>query len=304
MAVLGRRTLARTPRALGLGRLAATRGKAIYTGRVDDRVTRESTFQQDTSIEPRADGTWQATLEKTWWVEQGPNGGYVAAILARALAASLDEPVPLRSITARYLRGADPGPVAVETRTERAGRTVATGSATMRQEGARTAVAQATFGAVREGLALERLDPPEALGWEEGMALPREGPLTPPRFTQHVEYRIAGGTMPMSGSQDAKMLVWMRPADPTPWEDALVAFLADAWMPAAFAAVDAPVGLPTIDLTVHLTGERPADAEDPVLGVFTADHAGEGYVVEDGDLWTTDGRLVARMRQLRRYLEP
>ncbi len=98
------------------------------------------------------------------------------------------------------------------------------------------------------------------------------------------------------------MLVWMRAMDPTPWEDALVSFLADAWMPAALAALEAPAGVPTIDLTVHLTGHRPSGPEDPVLGVFTADHAGGGYVVEDGDLWTSDGRLVARMRQLRRML--
>lgn len=266
-------------------------------------MTRQSTFQRDTGVQPRPDATWGATLEKTWWVEQGPNGGYVAAILARAMTRALGDGPPLRSISTRFLRGAEPGQVGVETTVEHTGRTVATASATMRQDGAATAIAQATFGAKRDGLVLGGQEPPDALGWDHGMELPRTGPLTPPTFTQHVDYRIAGGDLPLSGAKTPEMLVWMRPMDPTPWEDPLVAFLADAWMPAAFAALEEPAGVPTIDLTVHLTGHRPSGPEDPVLGVFTADQAGEGYVLEDGDLWTKDGRLVARMRQLRRYLE-
>lgn len=266
-------------------------------------MTRQSTFQQDTAVHPRPDSTWEATLEKTWWVEQGPNGGYVTAILARAMAQELEDGPSLRSISTRFLRGADAGQVGIEARTDHAGRTVTTTSATMRQDGAVTATAQATFGAKRDGPRLAALAPPEAMGWDQGMEPPRQGPLTPPTFTQHVDYRIAGGDLPLSGAEAPEMLVWMRLMDPTPWEDPLVAFLADAWMPAAFAALDEPAGVPTIDLTVHLTGHRPSGPEDPVLGVFTADQAGEGYVVEDGDLWTSDGRLVARMRQLRRYLE-
>lgn len=239
---------------------------------------------------------------KTWWVEQGPNGGYVAAILARAMAQAQDVGTPLRSVSTRFLKGADPGEVTVETRLERTGRTVTTASATMRQDGQATALAQATFGAERDGFDLDGLPPPDVIPWDQGMELPRRGPLTPPTFTQHVDYRIAGGDLPLSKAKAPRMHVWMRLQDPSPWDDALVVFLADAWMPAAFAALEAPAGLPTIDLTVHLTGQRPKDPEAPVLGVFTADQAGQGYVIEDGDLWTSDGRLVARMRQLRRFL--
>ncbi len=267
-------------------------------------MTRESTFQRETSLERGPDGTWRATLEKTWWVEQGPNGGYVAAILARAMAQAVEQDRPLRSITVRFLRGADPGRATVTAGADHTGRTVATASAAMAQDGRVTATAQGTFGSARDGLELSALEAPEVTGWQEGMALPQDGPLTPPAFTQHVGYRIVGGTFPLSGADEPEMRVWMRPADPTPWEDPLIVFLADAWMPAAFAAVERPVGLPTIDLTVHLTGHRPSDPEQPDVGVFTADHAGQGYVVEDGDLWTVDGDLVARMRQLRRYLEP
>ena len=79
------------------------------------------------------------------------------------------------------------------------------------------------------------------------------------------------------------------------------AFLADAAAPALYAALTRYVGMPTTDLTIHFA-ERPASPSAWVLGSFRTLRAAGGYAVEDGELWTPDGSLVAVARQLRRVL--
>ncbi len=79
----------------------------------------------------------------------------------------------------------------------------------------------------------------------------------------------------------------------------VVAAMCDAWVPAAFALVDAPV--PTVDLTIHFRVALPyagLGPEDFVLARFVSRTAMEGFVEEDGQLWAPDGTLLAHSRQL------
>jgi acyl-CoA thioesterase len=74
--------------------------------------------------------------------------------------------------------------------------------------------------------------------------------------------------------------------------------MADAWMPPVFGLVDEPTPVPTIDLTVHLRDPHPVAADDWVLVVFRSTVASDGFIEEDGELWSRDGRLLAQSRQL------
>nr|HMS73190.1 hypothetical protein [Baekduia sp.] len=58
-------------------------------------------FEQDTAADPLGEGRYSINLSDRWWVGRGPNGGYVAALVWRAMtaeAASLaaEEPLPAR----------------------------------------------------------------------------------------------------------------------------------------------------------------------------------------------------------------
>ena len=55
--------------------------------------------------------------------------------------------------------------------------------------------------------------------------------------------------------------------------------------------------VPTIDLTIHFR-EVPDDQAQPCLVRFRSRLASGGYVEEDGDVWSHDGRLLAHSRQL------
>jgi hypothetical protein len=44
-----------------------------------------SRFERDTAITRRDGRVFTAEVDPGWWVLRGPNGGYVAAIILRAL---------------------------------------------------------------------------------------------------------------------------------------------------------------------------------------------------------------------------
>jgi hypothetical protein len=41
-------------------------------------------FDQDTALTPKGEGLYEVEINRGWWIVRGPNGGYVAAILAKA----------------------------------------------------------------------------------------------------------------------------------------------------------------------------------------------------------------------------
>ena len=93
-----------------------------------------------------SDGRFMATVARGWRAGRGPHGGYLAAMLLRALVETVDDPgrTP-RSLTIHYTRAPEPGEVEIEVTVERAGRSLTTLSARMLQGGRTTALALAAF---------------------------------------------------------------------------------------------------------------------------------------------------------------
>jgi acyl-CoA thioesterase len=56
-------------------------------------------------------------------------------------------------------------------------------------------------------------------------------------------------------------------------------------------------GVPTVDLTVHIRAALPLPG-DFVLAVFRTREVSGGFLEEDGEIWSRDGRLLAHSRQL------
>ena len=57
------------------------------------------------------------------------------------------------------------------------------------------------------------------------------------------------------------------------------------------------MNVPTIDLTVHLR-HPVTDPSGWCLVVFQTRLVANGYLEEDGEVWSEDGRLLAHSRQL------
>lgn len=259
-------------------------------------------FARDTAVEPLGEGAFRARLDRGWWIVTGPNGGYLAALLLRALDAAQGDPGrAARSLTVHYTAPPAEGPVRIETRVERVGGALTTVSARMLQEERLVALALAAFSKARSsGVALTdarmpEMPPPERCTPLAGSPIP---------IHERYEMRLAFGPLEGGGASLAQSGGWIRLAEPAPVDAFLAAAYSDAFPPAIFAKVGREAltaGVPTVDLTVHFRETLPrvgARPDDWVLARFRTQEGREGFIEEDGELWSADGVLLAQSRQL------
>lgn len=260
-------------------------------------------FDRDTHVR-KLDALAGATvhegcIDRGWWVVRGPNGGYVAALLLRALAGSVDPDRAPRSLTVHYTAPPAEGPVRIETRVERVGRSMSAVSGRMLQGDRVLAIALGAFSKPRVGPSFDDTAMPDAPPPEACESFEKIIPIH-----ERYDYRFAVGTPPGSGADRAMIGGWIRSAEPRVADAALVAAFTDAWPPACFAWATDRDGLgpvPTVDLTIHFRRDLPlanAKPDDFYLAVFRSRFAEQGFVEEDGEVWSRDGLLLAQSRQL------
>lgn len=261
-----------------------------------------SAFDRVTAVTPLGGGRYGVEIDPGWQIRVGPNGGYLAAMLLRSATHELaDAAYPPRSLSLHYLRPAQPGPAVIEVETVRAGRTVTAMAVRLLQGDVLRVTGMATFSRRREAPqilhhAMPDVPPPDRL--------PRNMPQDSPLRAQ-LEQRLALGALPRSGADEARAGGWMRLADgPRALDAPLLALYCDVWPPAvlSWAGGERDVGaVPTVDLSIHFRSDLadlclPDDAY--VLVHFHTHTAREGYLVEDGEVWSADGQLLAQARQM------
>lgn len=263
-------------------------------------------FDADTAVEALGDGRFAAEMSDRWWVGNGPNGGYVAAVVLRAILAAVGPSRPPRSLTVQYPRAPKAGPVELVVTIEREGGRATFVSARMEQEGRVQATALAVLSEDWSEGGFVELEIPDA--GEPGELHPIEPQDRPgsPQMLQNYLVRPALGERAFSGGP-ARHGAWIRSREPHLLDAPLAAAFLDTWFPAAFVRLDSPRGAPTIDYTVHFRSPLPppgATPEDVYLVAFRTGLARHGFFEEDGELWSTDGILLAQSRQLALLLDP
>jgi acyl-CoA thioesterase len=262
----------------------------------------ETEFERGTAVAPRAEGGFTAVLDPAWFIVRGPNGGYLAAILLRALMSTVDDPARApRSLTIHYLRAPEAGPIAIETTVERAGRSVWTVSARMVQAERPIALALSAFSVDWDAPAWGDARPPavDPAGPRDQMGVPR--PDRAPPFAFNFLYEQRFGSRDPSPSEGAEVGGWFALKEPRVVDAPAAAMFCDAWIPPIFTALNRPAFAPTIDLTIHFRARLPVEgaaADDLTLGRFITRRLHEGFMEEDGELWSEDGVLLAQSRQL------
>jgi acyl-CoA thioesterase len=264
-----------------------------------------SEFDRATAVTPAGDGAYAAACDEGWFAGRGPNGGYLAAMLLRAMTAAVGDPArPPRSLTCHYLRPPQAGPVRIAVTVERAGRATSTLTARLSQDGRQCVLAVAAFGVVLPARADYAPTPPRVPAPED--VDPFDNTSSGLQIGRRFEVRQAVGGPLFAGTGEALTGGWLRFSDPRPLDALALAMFADAWWPAPWVRLAEPVWAPTIDLTVHFRAPRATAAVaagEPVLAVFRSTTAADGFFEEDGELWTRDGVLLAHSRQLA-LLEP
>jgi acyl-CoA thioesterase len=262
-----------------------------------------SRFDDETAVRAAGDGTFTATMAESWWVHRGPNGGYLAAVILRALSAAVDDPTRSpRSLTVHYTNPAGAGDVRIATSLDRVGRSMTTCSARVEQDGRLIALALAAFSAPRPGIEFCDLVMPQVPGPRHFVARPVP-PESPP-IAHRWETRWAIGHPPVPGAPRGARAVaggWIRLPEGHEVDPFVAAAITDGWVPPTFSRVDEPVVVPTVDLTIHFRAELPhrgLAADDFVLAAFRTTVAAGGFLEEDGEVWAPDGTLLAQSRQL------
>jgi acyl-CoA thioesterase len=269
-------------------------------------------FDRDTAVWREASSgpetVFGAEVAPDWRAGRGPHGGYLAAMLLRALVEAVgDANRAPRSLTIHYARAPEPGPVRISTVLEREGRSLSTLSARMHQGEELVALALAAFsvpwgGPEIDDVRMQDVEPPDPS--REGVKLIEHGG---PEFARHIvlQPRIEG--RPFAGAgQPMEIRGWLGLAEPRPIDALSLAFFSDALIPAPFMHLSEPAAVPTIDLTVHFRERMPRPAAggtepDPLelcLAMTRTELIHDGFFVEDGTIWAADGTLLAQSRQL------
>jgi acyl-CoA thioesterase len=259
-------------------------------------------FERDTAIERTAAGIYTARVDRAWWVQRGPNGGYLAAIILRALRAEVDDDTRApRAITVHFVSPPDEGEIAVHTTIERVGRSLTSVSARTFQASRLLALAVGAFSKPRAApgfcdLVMPVVAPASAIEH-------RQPPAEAPEIARRWDCRWGIGQPPFEGrtSHEAVAGGWIRLEEPQPLDAVAMVAVADAWVPPLFSRTDEMLAVPTVDLTVHFRSELPHSgmaADEHALAVFRTTVAAEGFLEEDGEVWAPDGTLLAQSRQL------
>jgi acyl-CoA thioesterase len=258
-------------------------------------------FESDTALEPAGDGVWTGAISPHWSIVRGANGGHLAAILLRGMRLAVDDPSrEPRSLTVHFARVPSNEPFEVRASVERTGRTMSNVSARMEQNGKLIALGIAAFSTPWDGPEFMDLSMPEVASPDRLDAVV-DRPDFP--FGQQFDYVQAIGH-PDVRSEVAELGVWIRLREPQIADHVVVAQLMDAFAPAVFVKLGqggGGAGVPTVEMTYHFRRSLPledARPEDWYLGVFRSTSAKDGFMEEDGWLWTQRGTLVAQSRQL------
>jgi acyl-CoA thioesterase len=260
-----------------------------------------------------ATATFAAEVSPDWRAGRGPHGGYLAAMLLRALTETVADPARApRSLTIHYPRAPAPGPVEIHTAIERAGRSLSTLSARMEQDGKLIALALAAFSVPWSAQEIAELPMPAVAPPDPVRAPSKPRHPDAPPFLRHLSIQPRIGAMPFTGS-DAPMEIggWLGLAEPRPLDALALALFSDALFSPPFIRLAEPAVTPTIDLTIHFrrrVGQAPgraggARAGDPnheelCLARFSSTVVHDGFFEEDGVIWSADGAVLVHSRQL------
>lgn len=267
----------------------------------------DSEFDRDTAVTLREEGVYDAELSAGWTIIHAVNGGYLLAMLGRALGEALPHSDPF-SVSAHYLTASVPGPAVIRTQVVRTGRTLSTGQASLFQyaedgtevERIRVLGTYGDLDSLSDDIRTS-VKPPTMAPIEQCFG-PGDGPAPIPgssAITERLDIKLDPSTVGWAiGAPSGKgeMRGWFGLADGRDADPYSLLLTVDALPPTSFE-----LGLkgwtPTIELTTHI---RCRPAPGPLRVSITTRNLAGGFLEEDADVWDSADRLVAQSRQLAR----
>ena len=261
-------------------------------------------FDDAIAVRKISDGHYECDVSGDYWIVAGPNGGYIGALLINAAEdGSADPSRQLAGMTVHYLRRPQEGPAELRVATLHHGRSIAYRRVELVQADTVVAAGTGSWAVAMEGIEVGGWEPPGVPAPDECLPMSAIRTTDPMPFHQQWDIKTVDGIPFGEGGDDRKLVMtwWFRPAVHRPLDGALIFQVADAMPPPIFLVAMPTGGAPTIDLSVHVRA-RFDDVEwnegDWLLIRFSTRYGSNGFVEEDGEIWTADGTLLAHSRQL------
>ncbi|MBG01944.1 MAG: hypothetical protein CL470_06710 [Acidimicrobiaceae bacterium] len=262
-------------------------------------------FNDDIALKKLDTGKYHLNIHDKYWIVAGPNGGYLAALLANAGDLHVNSPDrQLRSLTTHFLAPPKVGEATITVSTERSGRLVDFLRLELRQNSKTILLGTGVWGLSGDSPDTPRLTMPDVPGPLECSPINR---LTEQSTRLHEQWEIrsahSNGTAKSIEElgPEPDLLWWIRPVQLTTPNAPLVVAISDALPPPIFVTSAGFRFVPTIDLTVHLRADLKTmewRTDSWVLARFVTRHIANGFLEEDGQMWLSDGTLIGMSRQL------
>lgn len=267
----------------------------------------DSEFDRDTAVTRRGPGVYDIDLSAGWTIIGAVNGGYLLAVLGRALADTLPHGDPF-TISAHYLTASQPGPAVVRTDVVRTGRTLSTGQASLFQyddsgreiERIRVLASYGDLDTLPDDVRTTAT-PPSIPPMEQCFG-PQDAPGPVPggsAIADRLFLKLDPATLGWAlGAPSGKgeMRSWFGLADGRDADPFSLLLAVDALPPTAFE-MGFKGWVPTVELTVHV---RCRPVPGPLRVAITTRNLAGGFLEEDAEVWDSADRLVAQSRQLAR----
>ena len=259
-------------------------------------------FDHDILFKPGGPLSFSGHITNNWSVNGIPDGGYLMAILAKAMMQQSEmKSTPI--ITANFLNRCEPGNAEILIENMSASRQFDRFKGSLSQNGKEKIRAFGTFSAENKECLLERCEAPcpEIAEPEKCIPIPEMPNYT--LFSQ-MDVRldpVCTGWLSGKLSDKSESKGYIKFKTHRPFDIPSVLLVADSFPPPVLSSQGMTAWVPTIELSVNI---RKIPTTDWLKCSFRTRFITCGLLEEDGEIWDQKDELIAISRQIAQYRAP
>jgi len=256
-------------------------------------------FDRDIQLEERGSSHFTGFVSDNWSVNGTPNGGYLMAMIARAMLRKSDKG-ETPTLTANYVSRCVPGEAEIAVSEIARSRQFTRFEARLSQEGKERIRAIGTFVSTSGDCAVHRYETkaPELAPVEECVPMPALPGYT---LFRNLDLRLdpaCAGWLSGRLTDVSLNKGYFRFADGRPVDLLALFLIIDAMPPAALATQGMTAWVPTIELSVNV---RNPPRTDRLRCSLRTRFITCGLLEADGEVWDEEGNLAAISRQIAQF---
>ena len=256
-------------------------------------------FDKDILIEPREPFSYSGHITGNWSVNGVPDGGYLMAILAKAMLQHSEmKSTPI--ITANFLNRCEPGDVRVLIEKMSTSRQFDRLQARLFQNGDEKIRSFGTFANQSDVCTVEsyEVSGPQVPAIEKCIPVPE---IPNYSFFSQMDIRLdpnCAGWMSGKLSDTSEIKGWIKFKKDRPFDQLSILLIADSFPPAVIASQGMVAWIPTLEFSANV---RNIPTTDWLKCIFRTRFITCGLLEEDGEIWDQTDQLIAISRQIAQY---